>query len=88
MSMPSGRDHGSGERRRYRAYVRGQGGYGAVGRSSPAPVDDFEIADGEDIPEELLLSADRRKSSWRLIEQLREQRQLQMQLEDFDQYVV
>ncbi len=50
--------------------------------------DDFEIADGEDIPEELLLSADRRKSSWRLIEQLREQRQLQMQLEDFDQYVV
>ncbi len=39
MSMPSGRDHGSGERRRYRAYVRGQGGYGAVGRSSPAPVE-------------------------------------------------
>lgn len=36
MNGPGGTEHAAGSRRRYRAYVRGQGGYGAIARTGPA----------------------------------------------------
>ncbi|RMF95734.1 MAG: hypothetical protein D6727_10005 [Gammaproteobacteria bacterium] len=50
--------------------------------------EDFSYADSEELPEDLPMPSAVRDAGWRRIEQLREQRLLQMQLEDFDQYVV